>query len=161
MPSLLSNTARYHSSLKSNDHLKSIWLPFDIYASSLRLPSDVHLTSFWLPSNLCPTYTHRPSSVSTHCVLQTVCSVRTLWLVLCIATKFWGMGQHHVLGWWEHYCSTKAKVLATKKHIMIWVDFFELTIFTMVPSSIYNAIVIQDNSYQELKLRLQYINRRG
>jgi hypothetical protein len=36
------------------------------------------------------------------------------YLVLCIATKFWGMGEHHVLGWWKHYRSAKAKVSTTK-----------------------------------------------
>ncbi len=28
--------------------------------------------------------------------------------MLYITTKFWGMGQHHVFGWWEHYRSTRA-----------------------------------------------------
>jgi len=34
--------------------------------------------------------------------------------MIYIATKIWGMGQHHVLEWWEHYRLAIAKVLATK-----------------------------------------------
>jgi hypothetical protein len=36
--------------------------------------------------------------------------------------------------------------------------FFELTIFTTVPLSIYNAIIMQYNSYQEFGFKLHYIN---
>jgi hypothetical protein len=60
------------------------------------------------------------------------------YLVLCIFTKFWGMGQHHVLGWWKHNRSTIAKVLTMKQHTIIWANFFELTIFTTVPSNQYH-----------------------
>jgi hypothetical protein len=45
-----------------------------------------------------PTYVRHRSSPSTHHIFQTVHCVRTLEIMLCIATKFWGMGQHHVLG---------------------------------------------------------------
>jgi hypothetical protein len=78
--------------------------------------------------------------------------------MLCIATKFWGMGQHHVFGWWKHYRLARVKVSATKQHTIIWVDFFQFTIFTMVPSSVYSATIIQYNSYQEFMFQLQYIN---
>jgi hypothetical protein len=37
-------------------------------------------------------------------------------------------------------------------------DFFELTIFTRVPSNVYNTTVIQYNSYQEFRFKLHYIN---
>jgi hypothetical protein len=34
---------------------------------------------------------------------------------------------------------------------MLWTNFFKLTIFTTVPSSIYSIIVTQYNSYQEFR----------
>jgi hypothetical protein len=88
------------------------------------------------------TSVHHYSSPSPHRIPQIVCCVRTLQLVLYIVTKFWGMGQHHVLGWWKHYHSIITKVLATKYHIIIWANFFEFTIFTIVWSSIYSATII-------------------
>jgi hypothetical protein len=68
------------------------------------------------------------------------------------------MGQHHVFEWWKHYRLKRAKVSATKWHIIIWTDLFELMIFTMVPSSVYNATIIHYNSYQEFRFKLHYIN---
>jgi hypothetical protein len=42
--------------------------------------------------------------------------------------------------------------------MIIWANFFELKIFTTVPSSIYNAIIIHYSSYQEFNFKLHYIN---
>ncbi len=42
--------------------------------------------------------------------------------------------------------------------MIIWANFFDLIIFTTVPSSVYSAIIIQYNSYQEFKFKLLYIN---
>jgi len=94
-----------------------VWLSFDVCPTLIHRLSDAHPTFIWFrsfgpfhPS----TSVHRRSYSSTHRILQIVCCFRTLWLMLCIATKFWGMGQHHVLEWWEHYRSTRAKVSTTK-----------------------------------------------
>jgi hypothetical protein len=97
------------------------------------------------------------SSPLMHRILQIICCVKTLLLMFHIVTKLWGMGQHHVLGWWEHYCWAKAQVSTTKKHIILWADLYEFMIFMMIPSSDYSAIVIEYNSYQEFKFRLHYI----
>jgi hypothetical protein len=45
-----------------------------------------------------------------------------------------------------------------QSNTIIWADLFELTIFMTVPSNVYNATVIQYNSYQEFRFKLHYIN---
>jgi hypothetical protein len=115
------------------------WTFIDFHLTFVWSWSNFCSTFVWFSSDVCPTFVHRsfnahstfiqfppfgpfhPSTSvhrcsypSTHRILQTICCVRTLWLMLCIATKFWGMGQHHVFEWWEHCWSTRAKVSATK-----------------------------------------------
>jgi hypothetical protein len=77
--------------------------------------------------------------------------------MLCIATKFWGMGQQHVFKWRALPLNQNQGINyeVTHDHLS-W--FFELTIFMTIQSNIYNTTVIYYNSYQEFKFRLHYIN---
>jgi hypothetical protein len=102
--------------------LVSIYFSSNVRLSCVRPLSDsvrrlfvLHRMSIWLAFDLCPTSMQRSSPFIPidASYFQTVHCVR-IELGLYITTKFWGMGQHHVFGWWEHYCLAKAKVLVTK-----------------------------------------------
>jgi hypothetical protein len=81
-------------------------------ATSVIVPSmSVCLFDPFHPStSVCCCHPYRHIIVFRSYVLRTYVSYIVFfkpYLVFYIATKFWGMGQHHVLRWWEHYCSTR------------------------------------------------------
>jgi hypothetical protein len=54
--------------------------------------------------------------------------------------------------------TTQLKVLGTKEHMIIWADLFECMIFTAIASNVYNAIIIEYNSYKDYRFKFQYMN---
>ncbi len=103
--------------LLSHVHQTSVWLLFDVCWMENFCPMFVKRKTFvWRLSNFYLTiFVHRLPSNDvrpSRFISNTICFKP--YLVLCIATKFWSMGQHDVLGWWEHHRSARGKVSIMK-----------------------------------------------